>query len=185
MDAQTQAAISALQGQVAQLAARLAMQSRAGAYAPNAQNPFVIAGPQDFYSYTQRVASLASGATAQLTFPIEADSFFYCNALSYTADIAGAALTESTNVLPLVNVVILDTGSGRQLMANAVPIPSIMGDGKRPFRLAKPRQFVATSQIVATLVNYSAGTTYDLWVTISGFKVYSQQAVATTGVIGT
>jgi hypothetical protein len=120
----------------------------------------------------------------QLIFQIEADSYFYMNAFSYTADVAGAALTESTNVIPLVSIILNDSASGRNLMANAVPLPSIFGDGKRPFRLPKPRRVAPTAQITATLTNYSAGTTYDLWVTLSGFKVYANQQITSTGPIG-
>jgi hypothetical protein len=61
---------------------------------------------------------------------------------------------------------------------------AIMGDGKRPFRLPKPRRFAPTSQIICTFVNYSAGTAYHMAVTLSGFKVYSQQNVTMTGPVG-
>lgn len=181
MDQQTSKALAALQSQVQQL---LQQRNREGAFAPGSQDPYVVPGPRDFYSYTQRAAALANGATTSLTFQIEADSYFYMNALSYTADIAAGPLTESTNVLPLVTLTLLDSGSGRQLMANAVPIPSIMGDGKRPFRLPKPRRFVPTAQITATLVNYSAGTTYNVSLTLSGFKVYAPQQITSTGAVG-
>lgn len=170
---------------VGDLQRQLSMVQRDSAFAPSSNDPYVVPGPRDFYSYTQRAAALAAAATTGLVFQIEADSYFYLNALSYTADIAAGPLTDSTNVVPLVTVVLFDSGSGRQLMANPVPINSIFGYNGAPFRLPKPRRFAATSQITATLVNYSAATTYNLSLTLSGFKVYVTQAITVNGPIGT
>ena len=157
---------------------------RDSAFAPGSNDPYVMPGPRDFYSYTQRASSLANGATTSLTYQIEADSYFYMNALTYTADIAAGPLTTDTNVLPLVTLTLFDSASGRQLMANAVPLPSIAGNGTLPFRLPKPRRFAPTAQITATLVNYSTGTTYNISLTLSGFKVYTAQQITSTGPIG-
>jgi hypothetical protein len=177
--------ISALAGAVSNLQARLSQQGREGAYAPSSNDPYVVPGPRDFYSYTQRAAIAgAVGTTVPLVYQIEADSYFYMNALSFQADSALAALTDSTNVVPLLTIVILDSGSGRQLMANPTPINCIAGYNGNPFRLPKPRRFAPTSQITVTVVNYSANA-YNLSFTLSGFKVYAQQAIAVNGPVGT
>lgn len=185
-DPDTINALNSLQQQISNLVAAQRNFRRDDSFSPNAQDPYVVNGPRDWYSYTATVlsANFAAGATAQATISIEADSYFYFNALSYTADLAGAALTESTNIIPLASLVILDTGSGRQLMAQPAPLPSIAGDGKRPYRLPKPRRFAPTSQIVLTLVNYSAASAYNLRVTFHGFKVYTQAAIAVNGPVG-
>src|SRR5579862_6046377 len=168
--------INALAGAVQQLGARVSQQGRDGAFAPSTNDPYVVPGPRDFYSYTQR-AALAGvvGTTVALVYQIEADSYFYLNALSFQADAALAALTDGTNVVPLVTIVIFDSGSGRQLMANPTPLNCIAGYNGNPFRLPKPRRFAPTSQITVTMVNYSANA-YNVSFTLSGFKVYAQQA---------
>jgi hypothetical protein len=184
MDAATQNAINQLASQVQALQAQFKQGPPESIFAPSGGSSYVVPGPRDFYSYTQRATGLASGATTSLTFQIEADSYFYMNALMYQADEAGADLTYSTNVQPLITVVFFDSGSGRQLMANPTPVGCVLGDAKHPFRLPKPRRIAPTSQITATLVNYSAATTYNISVTLSGFKVYSQMAVTVNGPVG-
>lgn len=175
---QLQAQINALQGQVSRI-------GREAAYAPSSNDPYVIPGPRDFYSYTQRaVLAGVVGNTAVLTYQIEADSYFYMNAISYQADTALANVTDSTNIIPLATLVIFDSGSGRQLMANPVPFNCIAGYNGAPFRLPKPRRFTSTAQITVTIVNYSA-IAYNISLTFSGFKVYVTQAVAVNGPIGT
>jgi hypothetical protein len=172
------AQIQQLQGQVNSL-------SRDGAFAPSSNDPYVVPGPRDFYSYTQRaVLAGVAGTTTSLVYQIEADSYFYLNALSYQADTALANVTDSTNVVPLVTIVIFDSGSGRQLMANPVPLNCIAGYNGSPFRLPKPRRFASTSQITVTFVNYSA-VAYNISLCLSGFKVYVTQAVAVNGPVGT
>lgn len=182
MDAQTAAALNSLQDQISQL-----MSSKQGdSFAPNSTNPYIVPGPRDFYSYTQRGALTGVvGNTTALTYQIEADSYFYLNALSYQADAALAALTHATNVVPLATIIIFDSGSGRQLMANPVPLNCIVGEvGGQPFRLPKPRRFAPTSQIQVTLTNYSANA-YNISLCLSGFKVYANQAIAVNGPVGT
>ena len=175
---------AALVQQVQALQNQIGNVQRDSAFAPSQNDPYVVPGPRDFYSYTQRTTNLAAGATVALTYQIEADSYFYMNALSYQADLAGAALTDSGNIVPLITLLLFDSGSGRNLMANAVPLNAIAGYNGAPFRLPKPRRFAATAQITATLVNYSAATAYNLSLTLSGFKVYVTQAITVNGPIG-
>jgi hypothetical protein len=177
--------INTLAGAIQQMGARLSQQGREGAFAPSTNDPYVVPGPRDFYSYTQRGALTGVvGNTTSLVYQIEADSYFYMNALSFQADSALASLTDGTNIVPLATIVIFDSGSGRQLMANPTPLNCIAGYNGNPFRLPKPRRFAPTSQITITLVNYSANA-YNISITLSGFKVYAQQAIAVNGPIGT
>ena len=181
----SQQQIASIIAQMNQLQGQLNSLSRDGAYAPSSNDPYVVPGPRDFYSYTQRVAMTgAVGNTQAMVFQIEADSYFYLNAISFQADTALANVTDATNILPLVTIVLFDSGSGRQLMANPVPINCIAGYNGSPFRLPKPRRFASTAQITATLVNYSA-IAYNISLCLSGFKVYVTQAVAVNGPVGT
>jgi hypothetical protein len=177
--------MAALFSQLQQLQGQVNSLSRDGAFAPSSNDPYVVPGPRDFYSYTQRVSLTGVvGNTQAMVFQIEADSYFYLNAISYQADTALAAVTDSTNVVPLVTIVIFDSGSGRQLMANPVPLNCVAGYNGSPFRLPKPRRFASTAQITVTLVNYSA-IAYNISLCLSGFKVYVTQAVAVNGPVGT
>jgi hypothetical protein len=177
--------LASLFSQLQQLQGQVNSLSRDGAFAPSSNDPYVVPGPRDFYSYTQRaVLAGVAGTTTSLVYQIEADSYFYMNAISYQADTALANVTDSTNVIPLVTIVIFDSGSGRQLMANPVPLNCIAGYNGSPFRLPKPRRFASTAQITVTLVNYSA-IAYNISLTFSGFKVYVTQAVAVNGPVGT
>lgn len=184
MDQATQNAINQLSAQIASLQAQFKQGPPESVFAPSGGSAYIVPGPRDFYSYTQRSTSLAAAATTSQTFQIEADSYFYLNALMYQVDEAGADVTYSSNPLGLVTLVLFDSGSGRQLMANPTPISCIAGDGRHPFRLPKPRRFAPTAQITATLVNYSAATSYNLSLCLSGFKVYSQMAVTVNGPVG-
>jgi len=184
MDQATQNALNAMQQQIVTLQNLLKQGPPESTFAPSGGSSFVVPGPRDFYSYTQRAEGLAAGGTTSLTYQIEADSYFYMNALMYQVDEAAADITYSDNPLGLITLVLFDSGSGRQLMANPTPISTVCGDGRHPFRLPKPRRIAPTSQITATLVNYSAGTTYNVSLVLSGFKVYSQMAITTNGPVG-
>jgi hypothetical protein len=131
----------------------------------------------DYFWYAHPpVSTLSSVApTSTQVINLDADSNFYCVALSYSASIADAILTEATNVIPLVRVLITDTGSGKALMNTPQPMASIMGDGKRPYRLVRPRVFLANATIQFAFTAFvAAATTYsDLQVTLHGYKVYS------------
>ena len=134
----------------------------------------------DYYWYVTNVAALAAGAGTS-TIQIDAGTDFYWLATSYQADIAGAALTESGNIIPLVTVLINDTGTSRNLMNSAVPISVLAGDGKRPYRLVRPRLFRANSIINFTYNNYAAATTYaNLYLTFHGYR----RLVQAPGLVG-
>jgi hypothetical protein len=128
---------------------------------------------KDFYVYQSSVASIAAAANASDQINIQADSYFILQKLTFFADIAGAAQTDSSRVLPLVSMQITDTGSGRQVFGGEVPIPSIFGSGSLPFILPNPRKFAANSTIALTFTNFSAATTYRLFVQFIGTKVYT------------
>jgi hypothetical protein len=133
--------------------------------------PKVIA--EDFFTYSINITSIAAGATSTGFIQIEAEADFLVQKLTYFADIAGAAQTLTGLVVPLVSVVILDTGSGRQLMNEAVPIPTLFGDGRLPYILPTPKLFSKNSRINTTFANFSAGTAYRLWLNFEGKKIFT------------
>lgn len=125
-----------------------------------------------FYTYQVTALALAAAGVATPSFQIESNSDFYLHKMTYIADIALAAVTDSTRVIPLVTILINDSGTGENLMSAAVPLSSIMGTGSLPFILPYPRKIAATSTIQLTLTNFSAATTYNLRLSFIGVKDY-------------
>lgn len=137
-----------------------------------------IAGSQnaiveDLYTYVTRVTTLAAGITKTFNLQIEADAYFVITKMSYVADIAGAVQTEDSRVIPLVRCLITDTGSGRNLMSQAVDISSLAGHEGLPFITPVARWVKPNSAINVQFTNYSAATTYaNVSLYLAGKKIW-------------
>jgi len=129
----------------------------------------------DLFTYELNFGSIAAAGTSTQSFTIQADSKFTWVIANHFSDIAGAAQTDSTRVLPLVTCLITDTGSGRNLMSAAMPIPNLFGTGSDPFLLPIPREFKPSSQVTVTLTNYSAATAYLCRLSFIGYKTFAYQ----------
>lgn len=127
---------------------------------------------EDLFVYELDFAALANGDSATSNIQIQADSNFKWIKAACEANLAAAAQTDSSRVIPLVSILITDTGSGRQLMSAAVPIANMFGTGLIPFILPVPRIFNARSNIAVTVANYSAATTYNLRLSFIGTKMF-------------
>ena len=114
----------------------------------------------DIMYYACNLQGLAPAASGTTTIQIDSGVDFYWVAATYQADLAGALQTESSLVIPLVNVLINDTGSRKNLQNTPIPISSIAGFGERPYRLIRPRVFRASSTINFTWTSISAAQTY-------------------------
>lgn len=126
---------------------------------------------EDFYAYTVNSGSLAAGGTATVQIPIEADTEFALVKMTQFSDIAGAAQTEDSRVLPLVTIQITDGSNSRALLSNPTAIPALFGDGKIPYILPIQRRFRPNSVITLSFVNFSAATTYpNVRITLHGIK---------------
>lgn len=126
-----------------------------------------------FYTYLFNFASLAASTSLTVTQNVQADADFDWLKGVYQADIASAAVTDSSRVIPLVNILVLDTSSGYQLSSAAIPIETCFGTGLTPFILPAPYRFRRAGTISITLSNYSAATTYNIRLCLSGVKCYS------------
>lgn len=127
---------------------------------------------KDFYVYQEDFTSLANGATATGTINIQADSDFVVQKLTYFADIALAAQTDSSRIVPLATVQITDSGSGRNLMESPSPINSVFGTGELPFILPTPKLFLARTTITMDITNFSTSSTYNIRLSFIGYKVF-------------
>jgi hypothetical protein len=130
----------------------------------------------DYFWYSHPpVQGLNSAAPkANGIFNTDADSDFYAVAISYFASLASAAVTESSWVIPLILINISDTASGKSMMNTPMPLAAIAGDGKRPYRLVRPRVFGKNATVNFAFTSFVAvGTTYnDFQVILHGYKIY-------------
>lgn len=134
--------------------------------------PRVIA--EDYYIYAIQFEDIGAGVTQTGFVQIEADSDFLIQKLAYFSNIAGAPQTVTTLDVALVTVLIVDTGSGRQIMNQAIPLGAFFGDGRLPYILPTPKLFVKNSRINVTIFNFSAGTEYDdIWLNFEGKKIFT------------
>jgi hypothetical protein len=136
-------------------------------------------GNIDYFVYPFLVASLtfaagANGPTATINQQISTDSDFYWTGTTYQTDLATAAQTNASRVVPAVTVQIIDQGANRQLHNAPVPVATVAGYGNEPHRLVHPRMFTRGSTITVVLFNYSTVENYtNLYLVLEGFKIYS------------
>lgn len=129
------------------------------------------------YSALYRAAaggnSIAAGATSIVQIGIQADADFLILNQTYDANTANAARTASTIVVPNANVLLTDTGSGYQMMDQAVPIPSIFGNGQFPYVLPNPKLMAAKATLQVQVTNYDAAAGYNIQLTFNGVKLFA------------
>lgn len=113
----------------------------------------------------------STAPTQQQTFTIPAADDFYWFQSTLQADIAGAVQTQSSRVIPIVNVRIQDVSSQKNLENLTFPVFSRAGYGERPYRLIAPRRFDANAVIAFNFTAIvAAGTTYtNLFLTLHGY----------------
>jgi len=127
---------------------------------------------KSFYSYSVTFTALLFGTSAEQTILIEADSDFLLQELTYFSNIAQADQTDATRVIPMITLLITNTGSGRQFMDAVQPINNICGTGERPFILPQSKIFTARSSIQISAANFSGATNYNTTVSFIGTKLY-------------
>ena len=149
------------------------MQASLGAGSPS---PVWLPGitPDDLQYLAANVTGLASTApNGSSTIQIDAGYDFYWYAMTHLADIGGAALTESTRIIPLVTVLINDSSASRNLANVPTPLDTLSGTGQLPYRMIRPRLFPANTVISFTWVSYVAsGTTYsNIYHLLHGYRI--------------
>lgn len=136
------------------------------------RNQQIISDEFYVYSTGRPLTGLALLATLNTNIQIQADSDFLIEKLSFNADLAGAALTESGRILPNVQVLLTNTSSGRQLMNIQFPLTGLFGSGELPFIL--PRQYLlpASATLQIQLVSFEAVSVPFLVLNFIGRKIY-------------
>jgi hypothetical protein len=130
---------------------------------------------KDMYIYEANFIGLAFGATATVNMQIQADSNFRWEKATFQCFSAAAItnITHATRISPAATILITDTGSGRQMMSGAVPIPNLFGTGEIPFILQQPKIFTARATIAVTVTNFDTALNYNLYLSFIGTKLFS------------
>jgi hypothetical protein len=130
----------------------------------------------DFFVYEFPLVSnlaLAGNATPQVQ--IQNDADFEMRALAYYFNLANAAFTSSTRPIPNVTIMLTESGSGRNLFNNPVPLPNIAWNGEGAMRyLPWPKIFGRNANVQATIVNFDAAVvTGQLFLSMIGRKLFA------------
>lgn len=144
---------------------------------PNS-GPFLrVDGPNraiPFWYQSPNIAALAVGANTQVAVPFDQDSWFIWQKMTVFCDVAGAAQTDSTRVLPLVTLQITDSGNAGGFMSAPVPMPALLGDGRLPYILPAPFLISPNRTLTLNVTNYSAATVYaNIRVQLHGIKRFA------------
>lgn len=126
----------------------------------------------DWYIYDSNVLALVGGGSDTDTINIQANSDFVLYQTFFTAFIGDGPVLFDQRVLPLVSVQLTDTGSGQQLFSNNIPITNAFGTAQRPYILPSPRRFRANTTLTIAYNNFSAATTYNLYLAFAGKKIF-------------
>lgn len=127
----------------------------------------------DFFVYQAFFDTVAqAGGVANASISIQADSDFYWSKGTFFFDDGTTTQDDSTRILPLFTVLLTDTGAGRQLMDQAVPVENMFGTGQIPFILPAPRLFQARSTLQIQVVNLDPNADYSLYLSFIGQKAF-------------
>lgn len=126
----------------------------------------------DFYAYNILFQTLNAGTSQTANIQIQADSDFEIQKL--TAFAANANTTEPANTaMPLVTVLLTDTGSGRQMTDIAVPISSLFGNAQLPFILPNTKILQARAVLAVQISNFGSGVNYSyIQLSFIGRKIF-------------
>lgn len=153
------------------MARHLGQIAQGGTVAPGPVSPRVIA--EDFYSYGIQFQAFNSGDTSTGFIQIEADSDFLIQKLAYFSNFNDEQVTVFGQDVPLATILIVDTGSGRQIMNIPIPIGALFGDGRLPYILPTPKLFTKNSRINVTVFNFGGEDYEDLWIVFEGKKIFT------------
>jgi hypothetical protein len=123
-------------------------------------------------------AGIGPTAQAVLTFNIANDSDFFWGLLGCYAAVASDGVLTSTQPVPGLNILLVNTTTGRQYMNNPVPLANLSGDGKLPFVLPSQTLWEKQSTIQITLTNTTDDTTYsNIQLSFIGIKAFTRPGV--------
>lgn len=151
-----------------------------GSQANAAGQGFANTGKQNrfWFTYaTPNIATLAVAASSTNTILFDNDSSFEWTKLTVSADINNALQTASTIVVPLVTLLIQNTGAGTYYSNAPVPLSAYAGNWGLPYVMPAPQIIApaATLQFTwASLETTGGGNSpyNNLQVQLHGWKIY-------------
>lgn len=146
------------------------------AVGPGKTGPLTVAGVQytyaDWSGYTHDQVTVNAGNTGEGSILIDKGSDFEIFSVGYFADIAGAAQTDSTRVIPLVRVNFNDSGAQKNWFLKPMPLSLVAGTGGLPMILLQRRIVLGNSTLTVSFSNDAAATNYRMQVCLIGRKLY-------------
>lgn len=128
---------------------------------------------KNYYTYVQRIASIASAASANGAFNVDGDSDFYWTKLCVYALDGSNGTTVLEQLLAGVTLLLRNETSGRAYSSAAVPLAMIAGDGRLPFILPMETFWPAKATISYDLANITDDTTYaPFYLAFIGYKAF-------------
>jgi hypothetical protein len=125
------------------------------------------------YSYTISFAALTAGATLTGQIPITANADFVHVSSNYRANIAFAAQTVNGIVVPLIRILITDSGTNEQFMNAATDITAYCSSFAGQYREdhSYPRVISGRSSLTVQVTSYEASNAYNLDFSLNGVLV--------------
>jgi len=127
----------------------------------------------DYFVYGVSIATLAGGGTATTNFAVQADSDFEWMMTTCQGIENGSTEPFTDAAIVPVTVQITDSGSGRNLFLNPVPLTMIAGNGKQPYILPQPRIFQARATVSVVFASFSANIYNNINIAFHGRKIFS------------
>lgn len=136
---------------------------------PNSQDQSIRT---DFFVYNALFNTITQGTTQTTNIQIQADSDFEIQKLTAFAS-HDAATEPSQDSMQYLNVLITDTGTGRQLSDIAVPVRSLFGSAELPFILPNTKILQSRATLSIQVSNISSNFDYDiLQLSFIGRKIF-------------
>lgn len=105
---------------------------------------------------------------------IEAESDFLIQKLAYQINIFNiGSETLGSQDVPLITVLITDTGSGRQMTNVPTPMTAYFGDGRLPYILPTPKLYTKATRLRVELFNFGNQAYTFLELSFQGKKIFT------------
>jgi hypothetical protein len=124
----------------------------------------------DWFTYLFNIGTIITTGTGSQSITIMQDSAFELMQITVQGNISTGTEPNPNNIILPFTIMLTDTGTGRNLMQNPVPVNMIAGRGELPFILPETRIFKPTSTIQLQWAGYGAGTYNNIYLALIGRK---------------
>lgn len=129
----------------------------------------------EFFGYTANFGAVASGDTAQVVVPVQADAFFV---LSYITAAQQVETDPDINLASAFTLQITDTGAGKTLYSAPSIASLLVGSANAftlgiPILLAVPRVIRPNTNIKLDVTNFGTDNLDGIFISMIGTKVFT------------